>query len=321
MSIYLRNGIWHLYIRHRGRRIRRTTGTSDEEAAERIHDELKAELWKQKPGYRFDDALLAWIKEKPRSHKDLNAVRFIREHFPDRPLIDVTPEAVEEALGARSAGAYNRYMVVVRAALNIAKRKRWLESVPVFTRKKEVPPERKSLTQEEWLTLRAELPEHLQDMADFSIATGLRWDNVALLEWEQVSMDRRQAMIPGWKSKTGKPIPVPLSTAALAVLERVRGVDRVFCFTYQGRPIISGKGAWKKAIARAGLDGFVWHELRHTWASWHAMAGTPMEVLQDLGGWQSPQMLDRYRHLTPEYLAKFAGNAALSTKVSTKKRK
>jgi len=68
---------------------------------------------------------------------------------------------------------------------------------------------------------------------------------------------------------------------------------------------------WDAACQRAGLAGFRFHDLRHTWASWHAMAGTPLSVLQELGGWHSPQMVQRYAHLSPEHLAAAAEKVGL----------
>jgi integrase len=63
---------------------------------------------------------------------------------------------------------------------------------------------------------------------------------------------------------------------------------------------------WTGACKRAGVPGFRFHDLRHTWASWHAMAGTPLSVLQELGGWHSHEMVQRYAHLSPEHLANAA---------------
>ncbi|TBR13105.1 tyrosine-type recombinase/integrase [Rugosibacter aromaticivorans] len=68
---------------------------------------------------------------------------------------------------------------------------------------------------------------------------------------------------------------------------------------------LNGKGA----LQRAGIEGFTWHGLRHTWAAWHAMSGTPLDVLQKLGGWADHKMVLQYAHLAPEYLASFANNA------------
>jgi integrase len=67
---------------------------------------------------------------------------------------------------------------------------------------------------------------------------------------------------------------------------------------------------WKSALQRAGIEPtFRWHDLRHTWASWHVMSGTPLEVLQKLGGWSSLTMVMRYAHLAPDHLAGYANNA------------
>lgn len=45
---------------------------------------------------------------------------------------------------------------------------------------------------------------------------------------------------------------------------------------------------------RAGLQGLSPHDLRHTWATAAARAGTPLDRLQDAGGWASPAMPLRY---------------------------
>ena len=61
--------------------------------------------------------------------------------------------------------------------------------------------------------------------------------------------------------------------------------------------------AWTKALEKANIRNFRWHDLRHTWASWHVQAGTPLERLQEMGGWESIEMVRRYAHLAPEHLA------------------
>ena len=45
------------------------------------------------------------------------------------------------------------------------------------------------------------------------------------------------------------------------------------------------------------------HDLRHTWASWHRQAGTSTDELKDLGGWKSRVMVDRYAKFATENLS------------------
>lgn len=47
--------------------------------------------------------------------------------------------------------------------------------------------------------------------------------------------------------------------------------------------------AWQKALVRAGIKDFRWHDLRHTW-SWHVQNGTSLQELQQLGGWSEYEM-------------------------------
>ncbi len=193
--------------------------------------------------------------------------------------------------------------------MNIAHARGWLESVPAFPTRKLAPPPERHLTAEEWHKLEAELPAHLAPMAAFAVASGLRWSNVARLTWDRVDLRRRLAWIPGRQAKGGKPISVPLSSAALDVLRARPRPREGYVFTYKGAPIASPKTAWRKAVVRAGVAPLRWHDLRHTWASWHAMRGTPLDVLQTLGAWRSRDMVQRYAHLAPSYVAKFADNS------------
>ncbi len=54
------------------------------------------------------------------------------------------------------------------------------------------------------------------------------------------------------------------------------------------------------------IEEFSWHDLRHTWASCHEQLGTPLHALQEMGGWESTEMVRRYAHLTADHLAPYA---------------
>ncbi len=94
---------------------------------------------------------------------------------------------------------------------------------------------------------------------------------------------------------------------ACQVIQRQLGEHPRFAFTYNGKPVkaINAK-AWKRALRAAAIEDFRWHDLRHAWATRHIQAGTSTAELQELGGWQSSEMVRRYAHLAAEHLAKAA---------------
>ncbi len=49
------------------------------------------------------------------------------------------------------------------------------------------------------------------------------------------------------------------------------------------------------------LEGYVWHSNRHTFASRLVMAGVDLRTVQELGGWRSLAMVQKYAHLAPAH--------------------
>jgi len=141
------------------------------------------------------------------------------------------------------------------------------------------------LRHEEAQRLLAALLEHLAAMASFTLPTGLRAANVTGLKWTQVDLVRRVAWIHPDQAKARRAIPVPLNNDAVLLLRQRLGKHPLYLFSYHGKRItqVSTK-AWYAALEAAGIADFRWHDLRHTWASWHVQAGTPLFALQEMGG-------------------------------------
>ena len=98
-----------------------------------------------------------------------------------------------------------------------------------------------------------------------------------------------------------------LIPAVVLLTQRGNHPERVF--TYQGKPVDKANTkTWRHALKRAGIEDFRWHDLRHTWASWHIQSGTQLGVLMELGGWSDIRMVLKYAHLSPEHLASHAEN-------------
>src|SRR5258708_17329990 len=104
-------------------------------------------------------------------------------------------------------------------------------------------------------------------------------------------------------TKSGDGRGIPLNADAVGALESTWGQHARWCFTFSGQRIQQSSTAWDKARRRAGIEDFRFHDLRHTWASWHVQSGTSLPELMELGGWKSYEMVLRYAHLAPEKLS------------------
>ena len=322
MSLRKRGGVWWIDVyAPSGERVRRTTGTPDKALAQEEHDRFKAELWRRqhlgdKPRHTWNDAVVRWLKEqahKATAKEDVAKLRWLDQFLGGRDLTAIDLARIDRIRDAKLAQGHsnatvNRVLELVRAILRKCVNEwEWLERAPKVRMLKEPTRRIRFLTPEEAQRLLAALPEHLADMAAFSLATGLRAANVTGLQWSQVDLTRRLAWVHPDQAKARKAIPVPLNAEAVLLVRKQVGRHLTHVFSYQGKPIrqVSTK-AWYAALARAGITDFRWHDLRHTWASWHVQNGTPLFALQELGGWESPEMVRRYAHLSADHLAPFA---------------
>lgn len=109
-------------------------------------------------------------------------------------------------------------------------------------------------------------------------------------------------------------IAVPLNPNAISILRKQLFKHSEFVFTYKGAPIKQcNTKARRKALKRADIENR-WHDLRHTWASWHVQNGTSLYEVQKMGGWSSLDMVERYAHLSSDHLQN-AGERVAGTKL------
>jgi len=192
---------------------------------------------------------------------------------------------------------------------------------PSLARRTMAPGRTRWLTLEEWQRLRSALGEEsplLAAAAEFTLATGLRENNVLNLTWDQIDLRRRQAWLHGDQMKAGRPHGIPLNDAACAVLEARRGIHKRWVFGNPDYPLYKASNrAWYNALKKARLYKRVpgssrlevcWHTLRHTWASWAAMSGVGESELMALGHWKTHSMVRRYAHLSVGHLAQAAAS-------------
>lgn len=322
MPLYKRGSTWWIdVVSPSGERIRQSAGTDSKTLAQEFHDKLKAELWRiaklgERPSRTWNDAVVRWLKEQ--SHKatiddDKAHLRWLDKYLGGKALEAINRALVDRLTQTRldegvSNATVNRTLEVLRAILRrCVNQWEWLDRAPFVRMLKEPTRRIRFLSREEAQRLLRELPEHLADMAAFSLATGLRRANVTGLQWSQVDLVRRIAWIHPDQAKARKAIAVPLNSEAVVLIRKWLGKHATHVFAFRGKPVtqVSTK-AWYAALERAGIQDFRWHDLRHTWASWHVQSGTPLFALQEMGGWESPEMVRRYAHLAADHLAPYA---------------
>jgi integrase len=262
-----------------------------------------------------------WLNEQS-LRSDKQALRYLNQHLADKMLDEINRHLIEKikahklSTGSKNS-TVNRTIAVLRGILIAAHREwEWLDYRPVL-KLLPVKDERvRWLTHEEVARLFAELPPLTKAMAQFSLATGLRASNVIHLKWSNVNMQKRAAWIDASETKSGKALAVPLNDDALSALRSQLGKHEISVFTYEGNPVnVVGNETWRKALKRAGIENFRYHDLRHTWASWHVQNGTPLHVLKELGGWSDLTMVLRYAHLSSENLSGYANNSKVNDEI------
>ncbi|MDA8118621.1 MAG: site-specific integrase, partial [Gammaproteobacteria bacterium] len=131
----------------------------------------------------------------------------------------------------------------------------------------------------------------------WAIETAMRRSEIAAMRWDHLDRRARVLLIP--ETKTGTPRRVPLSTAALGVLD---GLPRRIDGRVWGMRPDSISQAFERVCKAAGVEGLTFHDLRHEATSRLFEKGlNPMEVAA-ITGHKTLQMLKRYTHLRAEDL-------------------
>ncbi|MCP2041718.1 integrase [Neisseria sp. HSC-16F19] len=262
---------------------------------------------------------MEWLQEDPKRAGNPNyliPLKWLDAHLGHLKLSEVDRHVIKAIQHAKQAEGVkprtvNMVLQQTRVILRAALAWEWLDKIPQIKLLQEPDRRIRWLSEDEEQRLLQELPAHMQRIVVFALATGLRMSNILGLEWKQIDLNRRQAWIHADQAKAGKSIGVPLNADAMAVLAACLGEDKKHVFVFRGKPMLRVNGnAWRQALKRAGIEDFHFHDLRHTWATRHVMNGTPLHVLQELGGWNDITMLRKYAHLSVEHLHLHAGNVS-----------
>lgn len=263
--------------------------------------------WREAVGRYWEEAGSYSSAPSIRGH-----LRWLDPHFGKLMLDEITRDRIDDVRRLRLQGGVknatvNRMLEIVRTILRRAVQEwEWIDRAP-HVRLLKLPPGRvRHISVKEALTLLDELLPHLRAITVFALETGMRMGEVLRLRWSDVDLESRRTSVVAENAKNRHARAVPLSDVAISIVESLRGECSTHVFSFEGQPIKRcNQLAWRNAVKRSGLVDFRFHDLRHTWATWHA-PNTPLVVLQALGGWRTTQMVQRYAHLQSDHLRAYA---------------
>ncbi|HTV07205.1 MAG TPA: site-specific integrase [Acidobacteriaceae bacterium] len=233
----------------------------------------------------------------------------LREPFGSRPAIEITPQEIDRFLtkNCKTAATANRsrafFSLCYRLGMendNVVSNPAWLVRM-----RKENNARLRFLSRSEYRKIsRIILTSNPRQHPAFvlSVYTGMRWGEQFSLTWNEVDLKRNVIRLT--ETKNGSARNVPLNSIAIDALRAQqklvphKPVDKIF-------PEAGNycRFWFEPAIKEAEINGYTWHNNRHTFCSWLAMTGVSIMEIQELAGHKTIAMSARYAHLAPERTA------------------
>lgn len=333
MSIKKRGETWHIdIVVPDGSRVRRATGTTDKRKAQEYHDKLKAELWEikrlnKRPARLFEEAIILMLRDSENQarfdYKQAHAEYFL-SLFAGRDLSSITGDELTDSIPDSHAitkkpianGTKNRYRSTILRVFSLAYKMNWIDSVPYIPRFSEPKVKVSWITKEKANLLIHHLNlKWMKNVCFFALSTGARMSEILSLTWSSVDFVNRIATVTEDNAKSGRARALLLNNDAIELLRSLRFKNScgfVFTRTSNKRTYDIDRRDFRRACKLAGINKFTFHDLRHTWASWHVQAGTPLYTLQNLGGWETLEIVKKYAHLNADHMLKFADNVTFT---------
>ncbi len=128
-----------------------------------------------------------------------------------------------------------------------------------------------------------------------ALETGMRLGELLALEWQHIDTRKRVATL--LDTKNGEVRRVPLSTRAAEALLRLPRHTKDSRLFWRWSRRDGFENAWRRAVEKADLTDFRFHDLRHEATSRFFEKGLNMMEVATITGHKTLQMLKRYTHL------------------------
>ena len=311
--------IWHVDKIISGVHIRKSTGETELEQAERFLAKLveqyrQVKVYGEKIDRPFNVAAARYIDEygcKTSLDRDIISLDKIMPYIGHIELSKIHSGVFDEFISDRKkagikAGTLNRDMASVRRVLKLSAAKwrdengkPWLDNVPMMPLVDGIERKPRPISWTEQELLLKELPGYLSEMALFALNTGLRDQEICAMKWTdecKVSgLDTTVFIIDDIRAKNKYERIVPLNSVARSIVAGRRNNKSEYVFDYQGRKLDRMTNrAWRSGREAVGLKLVRVHDLRHTFGMRLRAAGVGFEDRQDLLGHHAGRITTHY---------------------------
>ncbi len=193
----------------------------------------------------------------------------------------------------------NRDLALLKHLFSYAIREEWLGHNPVskIRLEKENNARDRVLTPEEFDALQAHSSPHIQAINTTAYLSGMRRGEILNLTWDRVDLKNGLIKLRAEDTKTREARVIPLTqelTALLRGLYKVRYLNEPGVFLVKGKSVASIKTAFNAACRRAKIEGFKFHDFRHTAVTNMRRAGIDHLTIMKITGHKTLDVFKRY---------------------------
>ena len=154
----------------------------------------------------------------------------------------------------------------------------------------------------EFASIMEAAPLHLKPILMMGYHTGMREGEILKLTWSKVDMKKRIIRLEAADTKDREKRSIPISSELYSTIKDIpKAVHDNHVFLFRGKPIADIRTGLRLACKNAGVvygrfqkNGFVFHDLRHTFVTNMRKAGVSESVIMKITGHSTRQMFDRY---------------------------
>jgi len=264
-----------------------------------------------------DEYLEYAYKVRLKDHDRPRIVLVWRNIFRDTLLNEINADLIRDKLTPRKKqkpATYNKHRSTLAAIFNFAvDEKRYIRKNPVHEIKS-LPMNNKIvrfLSDEEksrLLKAAQQIGEKFYLAILLSLTTGMRKSEVMNLRWNHIDFNRGVAILSDTKNGEERHSPIPDIT--MTELKKYRGIGDALIFPSDvnfHKPFDFRK-QFTLCLKMAAVEGFRWHDMRHSCASIMAMSGATLLEIGAVLGHKSPTSTSRYAHLSTDHKSKVLNN-------------